>query len=102
MYQRVHGKRVRIGFLGSLSSPPNADEFSLADPRVAFRSFVDLADPAALRAVDARYLVLHRDLGRELGFPTLSFDVEPAIGELERRLGPPVYSDADLAVFALR
>ena len=91
-FQAVHGRPVRIGFLGALAQNP--DEFALADPRVAFRTFVDISDAAALRAAGARYLVLHRDLGDGL-------DVARVTGECARRFGAPVYEDARLAVFAL-
>jgi len=60
-----------------------------------------LVAAAALRASGARYLVMHRDLGQELGLPGLRFDLEPAIDAYARRFGPPVYADALLAVFAL-
>ena len=101
VYQRLHRKRVRIGFVGSLLDPPDADEFPLDPDRAAFRTFVDVASPEALRASGARYLVMHRDLGQELGLPGLRFDLQPAIDAYARRFGPPVYEDPLLAVFLL-
>ena len=101
VYQHVHGKRVRIAFLGALLDPPVHDEFPLRDPRVAFRTFVDVTDLAALRAADVRYVVLHRKLGVELGYPALSLDLDPVIARLAPRFGPPVYQDEWLAVFAV-
>lgn len=98
-YQRLHGKRVRIGLLGALLDPPNPDEFSLGDPRAAFRTFVDVADPTALRAADVRYVLVHRKLAAELGYPALTLELDPVVSELARRLGPPVWEDAALAVF---
>jgi hypothetical protein len=103
-YQRVHGKRVRIGFLGSLGGPPNPDEFPLSDPLVRFRTFVDAGDLSALRAAGARYLVLHLDLAAEQaerGRPELALDLAPVVAELIRRLGPPAFEDGRTAVFAL-
>jgi hypothetical protein len=95
VYQRVHGRPVRIGFLGALAEPRNPDEFALDDPRVGFRGFVDLGDAKALRASGARYLVLHRDLSDGLG-------VGRAAGAFAQQLGAPVYEDARLVVFVLR
>lgn len=100
-YQEVHRKPVRVGFLGELSPVPNPDEFPLEDPRMDFRLFVDVSDPVALREAGVRYVVLHRNLGVELGFPTLSFDLDAAIAWVAQRVGPPVFEDDRLVVFAL-
>jgi len=101
VYQRLHGKRVRIGFVGSLLDPPEADEFPLDPAHADFRTFVDVASPESLRRSGARYLVMHRDLGQELGLPGLRFDLRSAIDAYARRFGAPVYEDALLAVFPL-
>jgi hypothetical protein len=101
-YQAIHRKPVRIGFLAKLSPVPNPDEFPLDAPGLEFRLFVDVSDPAALRAAGVRYLVLHRNLGVELGFPALSSDLGAAIAALAQRVGPPVFEDDRVAVFALR
>lgn len=101
-FQRVHRRPVRIGFAGRLLAAPNPDELALGDPRVAFRTFVDLADPAALRRAGIRYVVLHRDLGAEVGYPTLSMDLSPVIAWYAQHVGQPVFEDATISVFALR
>jgi len=101
-FQEIHRKPVRIGYLASLSPAPNPDEFPLDAPGLDFRSFVDVSDAAALRDSGARYLVLHRNLGVELGFPALSSDLGAVIATLAQRIGPPVYEDERVAVFALR
>lgn len=101
-FQEIHRKRVRIGFLAGLSPAPNLDEFPLDAPGLDFRLFVDVSDPAALREAGVRYVVLHRNLGEELGFPALSSDLGAAITALAQRVGPPVFEDERVAVFALR
>jgi hypothetical protein len=101
-YQEIHGRPVRIGFLGELSPAFNPDEFPLDAPGLAFRSFVDLSDSAALRESGVRYLVLHRHLGAELGLPALGVDLAPAIEWYAQQVGPPVFEDEHIVVFALR
>jgi len=93
-YQRIHRKRVRVGvtegFIGARSHP-----VALDDPRVRFRSFVDLRDPEALRGDDLRYLIFHK--GRPAGW----FDVAALVAQYRSRLGDPVFEDATIVVFRL-
>jgi hypothetical protein len=122
LYQRLHQRRVLIGHL---------PETLLVNQRVAhdglrLRNWVDIADLAEVRASGARYVVIHKDLAREVATVRYAFahgdqDLPASSGSLRvleqrfgararafaaravdlyrRRVGSPVYEDDWVAVF---
>ena len=69
--------------------PPN-------DRRFRFRRFVDLANPRAVRATGARYLIFNRDL------PTRFAPVrDTCVAKLTALYGPPKEIDARVVVWEL-
>jgi MFS family permease len=77
---------------------------------IRFRTVVDLADPQAIRASGATYVVLHWNPAREF----LRLEIDAALGatrgrfvatlrdRLAAELGPPILEDDVLTVFAVR
>jgi predicted membrane-bound mannosyltransferase len=136
--QRQHGRRVLAGYwasgmnwddrwglaLGdhSVSAPAEASRGYIQNDmtldqvlgrpghggQVRFATVVDLADPPALEASGAQYVVLHRDLFRELYRRRLirGPDGDQFFTRIRELLagsrGEPVWEDSQITVFRLR
>jgi len=98
-YQRVHRQQVSIGFV---KSEPVSGEWPAFDSRVHFRNFVHLLDMNSICSHGIDRVVIHKDLGAELGQPVdRDFSQElPALMEKYRQAyGPPIFEDVSLIVF---
>jgi hypothetical protein len=106
-YQHVHGKEIYIGF----RRPPPPWNKRLAywpfGAPYAFRRFVDLDDPDALSGLGVRYVVVHKDLRREMWndrvpYTGPRFDTGALRAELRKRYHRwPAYEDGRLAVYRI-
>jgi hypothetical protein len=80
-------------------------EVASGDPGIRLRNAIDLADVAGMRARHVRFVVLHRDPLRETRWPTgvtdAPIDIQPWIERYRALLGPPIFEDDQLVVFAL-
>jgi hypothetical protein len=107
-YQEIHRRRVLFA--------PQDDHYLFAEG-IALRNVVK-PEPAAFLAAPARFLVIHRRTARELdrlqrpgalGLPPYAGELrqrarllaDRMARRLERRWGPPSYSDEDLALWDL-
>jgi Dolichyl-phosphate-mannose-protein mannosyltransferase len=99
-YQRLHGQRVKIGFLGARGALQDG-EVPVGDSRFAFRNGVHIGRARELRRAHATYVVLHRDLARESGmpYPYVPVDVSGWRQRFERTYGAPAYEDDQVVVF---
>lgn len=103
-YQRIHRQKILIGMHNGLCGPPSWGEVPYGNHSMRFRNHVFLTDPSALRRRGASYVVFHRDLGREMIFPTTwpwSIDLSACIDKYRDLVGPPAYEDFDIVVFDL-
>jgi len=109
-YQRIHRQHMAIGFVAPperAASPglPRAAELPLLSPRPSFpfRNFVHVSDDATLRRRGIRYVVLHKDLEKEMGVrsPDYRVDISPWIAYFRSAHGRPAYEDDSLMVFDL-
>ena len=107
-YQRIHGQHMAIGFVAPperAGSPglPRAAEVPLLSsrPSFPFRNFIHVSDDAALRRRGIRYVILHKDLEREMGVrsPDYRVDISPWIAYYGSVYGRPAYEDDSLIVF---
>ena len=125
VYQRFHGKRVKIGHTDHSYSIPNR----IMHENIKFRNFVNLEDLEDLRKSKCTYVVLHKDMLREnvliWTFGTLrednrsrllcerrekrfpEYDVarrqaEELIGKFENSYGEAFFEDKWIAVFKIR
>ena len=103
-YQKLHRRRMLIGFV----TPPGQDlrpsELRPWDPRFRFRNFAHAADLDSLRRAGVRFVVFHRDLGSELTRmgPLHYPEVERWIARYRSLVGPPWRDDGQICVFDLR
>lgn len=105
IFQRIHGRRMRAGFVTPPGAPLPLGEVAQDDARFRLRSVVWVRDLAGLRARGATYVVFHRQRSYGLApddqlHPRLA-DVESAIELYRREVGAPWFEDAELCVFEL-
>jgi hypothetical protein len=106
-YQHVHGKEIYVGF--RRPPPPWDQQFAYwpFGPRYDFRRFVDLDDPDALSGLGVRYVVVHKDLRREMWndrapYTGPRFDTDALRAELRERYHRwPAYEDGRLAAYRI-
>ncbi|GLH71539.1 hypothetical protein GETHLI_00410 [Geothrix limicola] len=113
-YQRVHHRPVLIGYAPLFPEAPSAvpgmiygntyiDQVLSPIPsgkRKGLSSLVDLTDPTAISRSGATHLLLHRHLAFPSTYPP---GLLRALFAMYRQLlGPPVYLDSEMAVFALK
>ncbi len=114
-FQEVHGQHVRAGLLGFQCHQKRA--FSLPQQgrhRLRISTIVNISRPETLAAAEADYLVLHKNLRKELPrkayqiarVPNSNIPLESSIGEcvsaFRELYGPEIFEDQDIFVFALR
>ena len=88
--------------IGFVKSEPVSGEWPAFDSRVHFRNFVHLLDMNSICSHGIDRVVIHKDLGAELGQPVdRDFSQElPALMEKYRQAyGPPIFEDVSLIVF---
>jgi hypothetical protein len=116
-YQHFHRKRIFMGYLPRIALPSDIyfiwvdDSLSVvADPkRFRFRNLIDMDDIEAIQSSGAKYIVLHNDLlGGEWkphsDYPRQdqSVLIKSLKEKFNRAFGPPVFSDKNIVVFAVR
>ena len=102
-YQQVHRQNVRIGLTTPWCGRRDFGEYPETQPGFRFANFVHV--PAVLRGetYGADYLVVHLvpwsvPPGEKVPWP----DIARCLPDVEAKLGPPVFRDERIAVFALR
>jgi len=98
-YQRLHRQRVAIGLTGSAAE----GQMPADDRRFRFANAVHLGDPEGLARLRANYIILHKDMAREMGDPfgQGSPPMDHWVTRLTARYGAPVVDDRWLAVFRI-
>lgn len=102
-YQLLHRKDVFIGFSApEQPSPHHISDWPFEGP-FRFDRFANLDDENGLARTRARYAVVHKDLGAEMGqfMPGIqpAFPAVRVITSLRERHGEPVFEDAQLVAF---
>ena len=105
-YQRVARQPTWIGMHNGLCGPPTFGEVPFQHRTdVNLRTHLFLGDIQGMRRRGVQYVILHRDLYRELRRPPTwvgpSADLQPCIDWLRTQLGAPVFEDGDIVVFEL-
>lgn len=102
-YQQVHRQNIRIGLTTPWCGRRDFGEYPESQSGFRFANFVHV--PAVLRGetFGADYLVLHLapwsvPPGERVPWP----DIERCLPDVVAKLGPPVYRDERIAVFALK
>jgi len=108
LFQRVHRQHVEIGMVGNLCPPGTYAEQARALVPNRFRHFIDLALPLDELRKRGDFVVFHRRLDlANLTQPWALYDgkglppVDACIAAFRNALGPPVFEDATITVFAL-
>ena len=97
-YATFHRHQELFGMIHDICRPgsPRLGEVAQGDRRFRFRRFVFLADPAAVKATGARYLIFNRDI------QTRPFPVrDDCLARLAQLYGEPTFVDARTAVWEL-
>lgn len=113
LYQRVHRQHTRIGLTsGIVPDAPVLLQLPAPAPGFDLGSFVFLSAALDAEEPPADFLVLHRDLRREIRLgpdqvlrqllEASHVDVAPIAALFQARFGPPCYEDELLVVFRLR
>ena len=102
-----HGEAsFRIGYL-SLDQAL----YRVNDPgRLRFENMIDITDAGAIEESGAEFLVVHKQFkalkvteSGELGFVPVHYSSFPRLrSQYERKLGPPVFEDTEIACFCLK
>lgn len=102
LYQRLHRREVVAGMTLRHEDPPRFGDLVLPDSRFRFRTLAPVADLSRL-GDRARFLVLHKDLGRELGGPLGA--LEKPVGEwlvvCQGAFGEAFFEDETVVVYDL-
>ena len=64
VYQRVHKKRVLIGY-DSGSFGPFFGYAAFRNKKIGFNNFIDISDPKSLSGSGAKYIVIHKNIWKE-------------------------------------
>jgi hypothetical protein len=120
-YQRVHGKKVTIGYTRSIKDRLDASSgwvygniiadqvlSQIDDPnKLQFQNMVDIMDMAAVKQSQSDLVVIHKNMRLEL-FEQNRKEEESVISLIsaatqvyQKILGPPVFEDRHLIVFAV-
>ncbi|MBF0518141.1 MAG: glycosyltransferase family 39 protein [Nitrospirae bacterium] len=97
-YQRIHGQYVMIGFVGALFKWTRSGELPVLKKLIAFRHFYHVSMYKSLPS-KVKYVVFHKDLKNEIGYPVEYVDVTPWIKTYTDLFGKPVYEDSMIIVF---
>ncbi|HSR54201.1 MAG TPA: hypothetical protein VLV83_25510 [Acidobacteriota bacterium] len=101
--QYRHRQLMMIGFVDE--SGLRYGELPPHDPRFRFRHFAHLAETERIRQANIDYIILHKDLTREVAGSAAAVNEAPVpdmsrwLTEYRRQCGPPVYEDDLVAVF---
>lgn len=101
-YQRIHRQNVKYAFVAPVCGSGEGDELPRAASGALFRRIGKLADILDGATWGADYLVLRMHpwslpVGLDVPWP----DMQACTEKVSARLGPPVYRDEQIAVFAL-
>ncbi len=103
-YQRVHHHSMLVGFVSGVFGPWRIGETAVNDSRFRWRNSIHLLDHAGMRQRGISYVIMHKDLNREisLGADREPVDMTPWIRQYSAIYGAPCYEDDQLAVFDVR
>jgi hypothetical protein len=101
-YQRIHRQNVKYAFVAPVCGNGEGDELPTAASGALFRRIGKLADILDGATWGADYLVLRMHpwslpAGLDVPWP----DMQACAAKVSARLGPPVYRDGKIVVFAL-
>jgi hypothetical protein len=101
-YQMLHHQHEVVADVNELTTHASP-AFRSDDPRVRFENVLPLTDLSRLAARGVRYLVLHRDLSREISDweEPPGTDMAPVIRYLQLQCGAPIERDDLIVVFDL-
>ncbi|MBF0463718.1 MAG: glycosyltransferase family 39 protein [Nitrospirae bacterium] len=97
-YQFIHGQYVMIGFVGGLYAWTRSGELPVLKKGIAFRHFYHVSLYKSLPS-KIKYVVFHKNLQKETGYPVEYIDVTPWIKTYTDVFGKPVYEDSLIVVF---
>lgn len=101
--QRTHRQHVVIGFVDPSHDAVRVGEVPRGRDGVRLRNALHVGDVAALRARGVDHVIFHHDAYAEMRVPFAGepVDVRPWIEQYRRDVGPPVFEDESITVFAL-
>lgn len=106
-YQRIHRQTMGIGFVKEICDYGPPGEFSKKYHGLYFKYFFHLSSPDLLVARKVKYLIIHKDLKKEMQnngmfiqpWKTFSSDITPLIEFYKKEFGRPFFEDKDIVVF---
>lgn len=115
-YQHFHHRPVLVGYASDVQLPQGLASGNIYgdtyidqvlslihDPsRIRFRNFVSMDNLPAMRTRGVEYIILHKRFESQLYEVAMPLpDLDRLYQEYRKSLGPPVYEDAQIAVFGV-
>jgi hypothetical protein len=103
LYQDVHRQKVKIGLVTPVCETFDFGEYPEDQPGMRMRWLVHLTSVLRGDTLGADYLIIHRTSRDVAAEPPPPWpDLRGCMPSIEARLGPPVFRDDRISVFALR
>jgi len=101
--QRLHRQHVVVGFVDPARDAVRVGEVPRDRAGIRLRNALHVGDVAALRGRGVDYVIFHHDVYAEMRVPFADapVEVQPWIEQYRRDVGPPIFEDASITVFAL-
>jgi len=102
-YQEIHRQNVKVGLTTPVCGVRTFGEYPASVTGLRLHQFAHLSSILAGKTYDADYLVMHLMPWKTPPDATVEWpDVAACLAKIESSLGPPVYRDEQIVVFALK